>query len=194
MKIPDKITSFPEKIDDKHRYYVFAGVLLFIFLLDYLILMKPQLDALAKVNPQIKLLSEDLEKARNDKIRLPQYQKKVTDLKKKVGEINFKIRTKEEVPLILEKISNLADDSGIKIDQLMPITHDLELLLENNDKNYFALPIALEARGGYHAIGRFINMVELEDVFLLISGFKIAERQNSREHAFQLSLKAIVFE
>jgi len=194
MKINEKISALIEGMDEKQRYYVFAGALLLVFLLFYFVLMKPQLDSLSEISPKIKILEDDIVRTENNILRVPQFKEEVEKLKKDINLISYEIRSKEEVPLILENISKIANRNGVKIDQIMPITQDQEMLLEESDRRYFSLPILIEASAGYHDFGRFLNQIEAESNFLKVYSFAIASKVGSKSNVFKLTLSAIIYE
>lgn len=131
MNIADNITSTMEKMDIKVRYMLFVGILIVVFLLDFFVLMRPQLSALGKIKPEIEILSKNLNKLKDDVTRLQQYQNQVSTLNKKVDDVHLKIKSKEDIPLILEKISHIANKNKVKINQIMPNSANQAVLLEN---------------------------------------------------------------
>lgn len=193
-KINEKISDAVENMDDKTIYYILGGILLVIFLLDYFVLMRPQLATLTKITPEIKILSEDISKAKTDMQRLPQYKKQVAELEQKILAENLKMEAKEEVPLILEHLSEIALANDIKISQIMPNEIDSEIILENNERVYFALPIEIEARAGYHNFGKFINEIEKGEVALRVKTLSVASTNDKRQHSIKLTLESIVYE
>ncbi|MDO8581114.1 MAG: type 4a pilus biogenesis protein PilO [Candidatus Omnitrophota bacterium] len=188
------VSTLISNIDEKYRYYIGGGVLLFLFLLDYFIIMGPQLNNLTKMTPQCKLMEEDIQKAETDIQNKENYQKQVKDLSAKITEEDVKIRSKEEVPLTLEYISRLADENNIRIDQIKPNTAGQNKLLENKGRRYFAVPIVLEAKGGYHDVGKFLNQIESGDVFFNIKDFSMTSLGESKYHKIKLTLEAITYE
>lgn len=192
MKI--KISEFISKIDEKNQRYFLIGALLFIFLLDYFILMRPQLVTLTKINPEIKLLSRDIEKAQEDIGKLAFYQAEVKGLESQLAQTSQKVKSKEEVSLILEQISRLANQNNIRIDQIMPFMEEQKVLLEDTKRTYYALPIFVQAKSGYHDLGRFLNQLEKNDLFLYVTSFSIITGEDARTHALKMDLQAIVFE
>ncbi|MBP9854561.1 MAG: type 4a pilus biogenesis protein PilO [Candidatus Omnitrophica bacterium] len=183
-----------EKMDEKTIYIIFAAVLFSVFLLDYFVLMRPQLAALTKINPEIKILSDDIAKAKIDITKLDQYQKNVVELEEGIQKENKKVEPKEDVPLILEHISRLANKNGVKINQIMPNAVDSEIVLENNERVYYSLPIEVEAKAGYHNFGRFINAIENGDKFLRVKKLTMASMAGAKDHSVKLTLEAIVYE
>ena len=192
MKI--KVSELIGKIDEKNRHYFLIGALLFIFLLDYFILMRPQLVTLTKINPEIKLLSQDSEKAQEDIGKLGFYQTEVKRLESQLAQTSKTIKSKEEVSIILEQISRMANRNNIRIDQIMPSMEEQKVLLEDNKRTYYALPILVQAKSGYHDFGRFLNQMERNDLFLYVASFSIITGEDVRAHALKMNLQAIVFE
>lgn len=192
MKV--KISEFISKIDEKNRHFFLIGALLLIFLLDYFILMRPQLVTLTKVTPEIKLLSQDLGKAREDIQKLSFYQGEVKRLESQVAQISQTIKSREEVSIILEQISRMANQNNIKIDQIMPSIEGQKVLLEDKNRTYYSLPILVQASSGYHNFGRFLNQLEKNDLFLYVTSFSIISGEDARAHALKMNLQAIVFE
>lgn len=190
----EKISEKLKNLDEKNRYYIFGGILLCIFLLDYFIVMRPQLGALNKINPEIKLVRDDLKLAQSNIAGLKRFQDQTGELQADLDEINLKVKSREEVPLILETVSRLANESNIKIDQIMPVPEDQELLLESNVVEYYALPISIEGRSSYHNFGKFINSIENANIILNIAEFKIFSTSEKNLHKIALTIHAIVSE
>lgn len=193
-KISENISSVFDKIDGKNRYYIFIGILLAVFLLDYLLLMNPQLAALRKISPEIKIVSDQIKKVKEDVQKLDAYRADLEETAKKLDAAGLKVKSRHEVPVILERIASIAAETGVKIDQIMPDTLDQELLTENARRKYFDLPIYLEARSGYHNFGRFLNKIDQDDISLRVGAFTIAATDDRRHHTVKLTLKATVFE
>lgn len=182
------------KLSDQNRLYIFIGGLMFVFLFDYFILMRPQLATLAKISPENKVLSQDIQKADEDIQKLETYKAQVARLKAGIEEMNLKIKSKDEVPVILEHISLLADQNKVDVDQIMPASHDQQVLLEDNKRMYISLPVLVEARSGYHDFGRFLNDIEQDNILLGVRSFSVTATNDTQYHALRVSLEAIVFE
>ena len=141
IQIPEKIASVFTKLEGKNLYYVFVGVLVLVFLLDYFILMRPQLAALGKINPEIRTLSENINKAKEDIDKLNTYKADLERASKKFTEANVKVKSRDEISVILEYIAYVANDTGVKIDQIMPDMIAQEPLTQNDQRKYYDLPI-----------------------------------------------------
>jgi len=190
----EKLKSTLENMDEKTRYLIFGGILLFIFLIDYFLIMGPQLSTLNKITPEIKILKEDMTKTKQDFLRLAQYRIQLNKMTEQVEQMNLKIKTKDDMPFILGEISRMANDNNVKIDQIMPNMDGLETLLEQKDKIYYSLPIVIHAQGSYHNFGRFINNIEQANIFLNVKSFNIIGQKNPRFHSIKLTLSSVIYQ
>ena len=194
IKVPKQISAVFSKVDGKNRYYVFVGILFAVFLLDYFLLMSPQLSSLKKINPEIKAVSEKIMKAKEGIDKLNTYRADLQEASKKFTEANLKVKSRDEVSFVLEYIAYVASETGVKIDQIMPDTLSQELLTENNHRKYYDIPIYMEARSSYHDFGIFLNKIEQNDISLRIGTFSIVATNDTRQHAIKLTFKATIFE
>ncbi len=76
----------------------------------------------------------------------------------------------------------------------MPNTEEQKILLETDEKKYWAVPILVEIKTDYHRFGKILNQIENGDVLLIVDQFSIASNGNAPEHNIKLILKALVFE
>ena len=194
MKIPDKVLELFNNLDERSRNLALVGALIFILILDFFIIMRPQLRGLAKISPKIKTLANDLKTTKNDMKRVGQYQKEVESFRNKVDVARARIIAKEELPVILERISLIANESDVKINQIMPDVQDQKKLLATEDLIYYSLPIIIEARSGYHNFGRFLGKIEQNEVLLKVSTFNVSSVGDSHISDIRITLKAVVFE
>jgi Tfp pilus assembly protein PilO len=192
--IKDKIISFLNDTDERMRYLIFAGVLLLIFMLDYFILMKPQLTALTKIIPKNRILIQDINKTKEDIQRIPEYKKSIDQSREKLDKFGTRILSKRQLSVILERISKLANENNVLIDDLMPNMQSQEKILESPDRRYFTLPILIELRGGYHNFGKFLNQIEKAEIVFKVDSLTMTRTDDPQHLAIKLSLKTIVFE
>lgn len=179
----------------KYPFYATVGLLLILLLIDYFGILRFQLNTLMSLDTKTTKLSMELQTAKTDMQRMPRYRQEVVDRKNQVAEINRKVNSREDVPLVLENISRIANRNDVKIERIMPDTSSHKPVLQNNTGKYFSIPIIIEARSGYHDFARFLNQLEAEGVFLDIPQFTIAtNRGDSRKHVIKLTLHTVVFE
>lgn len=191
MKIPDQITNFiSEKLTEKNRYYVLIGVLLSVFVFDYLFLMMPQVRILLSLTPKTNNLLKDLKQAHYDIDHIKQYQAQVAELQNKMLINGTKILAREEIPVILENITKIASETSIKLNQMMPVKESQVLVLTTDEGKYYSLSILLSGRGGYHNIGRFFTRLENDKIFMSVIDFDItSHNEDQMHHAVNATIK-----
>lgn len=193
-KFLDPVLDRIGHLEKKYLNYFLGGALVFVFLLDYLILMRPQLGALMKVSPKIKLLSEQIQQTKEDFKKLNFYRKEVEVLEGQLITLREGLKAKAEIPLILERVSRIANNNHVRIDQLIPNMTIQDKLLENNKYLYFSLPIFVEGKAGYHDFARFINQLEQDDIFFDVKLFTVTAGQSTKKHNIRLTLNTIIEE
>ena len=190
-----KISNIVAKINEKNPYYLIIGVMVLLLVVDFFLFMHPQMKILMSLNPEITEMSRDIKTTENNIKRLPQYRTELTSLGAQIDVINEKIKSREEIPMILENISRIASLNGVRIDQIVPNTGVIESVLKNDKGEYFAIPIVLEAKSGYHDFGRFMNQLEEDISYFQVPSFMITTNAaNPRKHNIQLTINAVVFE
>lgn len=191
----DPIIERLKKLDPKYHYVILGGALLFVFLLNYFLLFRPLLGSLNKVNTQISELRSNLQDAKTDMARVGQNRDQLEKIRGQVNQVKVKIRSAQEVPLILEDISRIASAQGLKIDQLMPLKDQKVLLAKQKDVEYYALPILVQARSPFHDLGRWLAQLEEEKIFYGIGSLSItANPKDTMRHQVQVTIKAAIFE
>jgi len=190
-KIND-IVSFIKNADEKTRYYIFGGILVVILILDYLILMGPQIARFTKISGEIKSLRTQIELTKSNLLRLTQYREEVRQLNEDIEKGQIKIRSREGVPLILESISRIAGNSGVTIDQIIPNPGGQNEILQNDERKYYSLPINIIGKCDYHDLGRFLNALEKGDILFKVKTFNIISQRGMKTQDVEITLNTIV--
>jgi Tfp pilus assembly protein PilO len=98
----------------------------------------------------------------------------------------------KEISRLLEKISSTAKDEGVKISTINP--SELDPIKTGKDKvYYYALPISVKAKSGYHELASFISEVESGKRYLDVQGLKLQYNRNTpRKHDVRILIKTYV--
>jgi Tfp pilus assembly protein PilO len=195
MNLQKSITDFVEKIDDKQRYYIFAGLLLAVFLMDYLLLMRPQLAALAKITPETKILADDLSRTRANIKKIDRYRQQVDELQEKIEQTNLNIITRLQLPLVTRSLYTLAEKHNIDMDQVIQNPGEESEVLKVKDRVYYAWPFRMRVRSGYHDLGRFLHDLEYNTDYLLdVQTLSIVTGADPKTHQVELVLNVLYYE
>lgn len=168
----------------------------------------PLLRGIGKLNKDIAKEREDFKKADNLIKNKPQLEKRLETLNAKLGEYEKAIPPHTEMPNILQEIAGIASETKVKISKIEPLRSEKQAEAPKADKGrqpakqeadkkpksmYTEIPIQVEAKGGYHAIGEFINRIETADNVMSIGDIEIlANADDITNHSARLLIVAFV--
>jgi len=188
-----KILEAFNSLNEQARYSILGGVVVLVLLLDVFLLVLPQCGSIVDINDQIKTLSTDTAQVLTDKQRINQLKKSLDQTRSTLEAMNIKIRPLQEVPAILDTISRIANEYEVKIDKLVPQKQEQESLTQAEEGHYYALPIVIQARCGYHMFGRFLNKLENENLYFSLKDLVVQnDEKNPRTHLFTLTINIIL--
>lgn len=105
------------------------------------------------------------EKVNGILVEMKAIEKKSNDLKNKFPQ--------QETNSLINKISELAQNAGVKITSIQPVLDRDER--EAKEKNYIEIPFTLSLEATYHEIGKFLNRLETADIFFKINKLEFGE-------------------
>ena len=191
----NKIIESFNKLNDQARYGVLAGLVVLILVLDVFFLVLPQWGSINDISAQISKLTTDTQQVLVDRQRIGQLRKNLETDRLQLKMLSGKVRPVQEVPIILGIISRVANENGVKIDQLTPEKNLQESLKAAGEAKYYALPIVIKARCGYHMFGHFLNKLEGEDMYFIVKDFIIQnDGLEVNSHLFTLTIKVILLD
>jgi Tfp pilus assembly protein PilO len=192
--LPEQMTKMVSRINEKNPYLL-AGLLAGgISVAYYFLFLQNKINEINTVQTEISGLQQSGTSTKSDIDRLAQYETELKSLNEKGEKLKVMIKTKEEVPVILENVSKMADRNGVTIEQIMPDTDKGKVVLKNSEGKYIAVPIVIGARSGYHNFGRFMNQLETEGM-LTIPDFAIMTNDKDNDHhLIKLILHVTIFE
>ena len=106
----------------------------------------------------------------------------------KIESSEKKLPAEQEIPTLLEDLSNMARDSRIKILSIVPAMSYFDGDKSGNKSQiYREIPILITARSGYHQLGHFLNGLENADRFMKVVDIGIkADKASPKEHDVEL--------
>lgn len=189
----NKILGIFNGLNEKTRYLIAGGVVLLIILLDVFLLVLPQVGSIGDINQQISTLNTETQQVLTDKQRINQLKKNLDLTRQQWKALSAKVRPIQEVPIILGTISSIANEFGVKIEQLVPEKSKQVALTTSAEGKYYALPVVIKAHCAYHMFGRFLNKLENEDLFFIINDFIIQnDDKDLKMHSFALTIEIIL--
>ena len=164
-----------------------------IFILYFLIFLKPSVTKLFSVIPKVRQRRIEMKVVTGDLEHRNKLELKIKNLEKKEDAYEKSFSKEKEIPMLLENLSKIAKSSGVKISGIKPINGSpLRKPQEaEKEKDYQEVPIAVTAQSGYHELGKFINKLENDTRFMQVSDIKIeANDKNPRRHDIEFVVYA----
>jgi len=150
----------------------------------------PQVAGVFKLTGDTGNMRSDLKSARTV---IKGFEKLNTDLKErgqKVESYEKQLPAEQEIPALLENLSNMAKESDIKIVGIVPAMPKVKDD-KSVDKNqiYREIPILITAKSGYHELGQFLNKLENADRFMKVVDIDIrASASTPNKHDVELMI------
>ena len=195
INIGEEVSKLISKINEKNPYLIVgigAGIILIGF---YFIFFQAKFKEITILSAEMGNLRQTLEQTQSNLQRVNQYNKERANLNQKIENFSKKIKSKDEIPGALEKLSRLAAQNGVKIEQMMPDEAHSEVVLKNEEGHFISIPVVIGARSSYHDYGRFVDKLEDAGIFLGISDFGIMTNSaDSNKHLVKMVLRLIIFE
>lgn len=179
--------------DAKYIYALIAGVIVAFVLVDVFLLMMPEVRWVAALGKKVGQLNTDITTLEINVQRLPLFEKQLEESRVQLKDIERMIHRKNDIPMVLKRISSAANETGVKIDQMIPQKDDKPALIKAADGHYTVQTIFIGAKSGYHEFGRFLAMLENERVFWKADDVVIkADESDMRRPSFRMSMKIIM--
>lgn len=140
---------------------------------------RPAIRASNNLTKQISQTRENLAKSEALIARKPQIDNQLVSFKAKLEDIKSALPLYSEMPNILQDISRFASESRIKIIRIEPVRQErltkqaAQAEVGRTPLIYAEVPIKIEAKGGYHSLGAFINKIENAKNFMSVADLDI---------------------
>ena len=134
----------------------------------------------AKQQVDLRKIQVQLNEARKLKEDIGRHRQDAEKWGKVVDLFQERLPEEREIPRLLEKFENLGSDIGLSV--------ELSQMNPERDTNKETIPYKVVARGDFHQIVTFINLLEREQRYLKISDLNIGPEENGvSETSFTLS-------
>ena len=176
---------------EKQKLYVLFGIFAIAGIMFYYnLLLKPQFAKFLVINREFGVIKARLKSAETLIVNEVRIKKQHENLSTEVAVLEERFPSQGEISSLLGDFSRVAESSGVKILRVKPLEDVNEVAGANG--LYSEFPILIEARGGYHQLGGFINRLENMDRFIRIEDIDIKTRTGDpRRH--DIKLRAATF-
>jgi len=172
-----------------------SAIALFLY---FNFLLLPQIGRVADLLNKTSKVSIDLRKAKADIAKIPEFKKAIDSYKEKVDSYETKLPVENEIPVLLESLSNMANNSRVKIIGITPMTvsafqKDQKVQSKEKERIYKEIPILVSAKSGYHELGAFLNDLENSDRFMKVADIDMkANKASPKKHDAELIILTYV--
>lgn len=170
-----------------------AMVCIGIIVAYYFIFLTPVVSKLSYLLRESSKVQTNINKAELTMKALPKVKSEIEQLRSKEAFYGTKLPREEEFPAVLESLSTMARDTGVKITKILPMK---DLKAAQKDARlaiYNQQAILVDAQCGYHELGTFIAELENAERFMEVSDIRIeAGGVNPKRHNIQLIVKTFI--
>lgn len=165
-------TALTDFINSRNPREKIMFVFLFIaavFAIDYILLVQPIVNLFMNELPLQKSLKAELVELKEDQKNKENIQKNYVELKTRFEEILATFIENDQVPELLENLSKIASDAGVRIVTIKPSPESTV----DSIPGFSLLPIEMTASSGTHALGNFLYRLESDKMFYRVEGLSI---------------------
>jgi type IV pilus assembly protein PilO len=192
MPVQIDIKSLVESLKkDRKKMLIACGAVACAALAAYFtLLLRPQAASLFTTMAKVGRMKADLKKAESDVAGIDKLKASIQSYSEKMESYGALLPTEGQMPALLESLSEMARGSGMKISGLAPVQ---EPAAAPGSRTYRPIPITINARAGFHELGKFLASVESSGRFMKISDISIrTNRASPRKHDVDLVVTAYV--
>jgi len=177
-----KIDDYLNKVQLDNKKLILIGLICVIVIyIDYSFVLGPQVSAVNSARNKIKKISADLNAFEQESSGEPSL-----NGADRSGVLKKELIAQDELPRLLEEISQAANKNNVRIMQIAPVKEAKQASAAGPK----AMIIKLELISRYHDLGSFVNDLENSSKFLMLTGLKIKrEPADTTKENVSLELK-----
>lgn len=174
--------DFKNQDRQKTILMMLVGLVILVAYINFL--LKPAIAGLSEINPDLSKRLQEIERAEYWIGKRPALEEQLKELKSKISHHGSMLSKEEEIPSLLEELSDMAHESDVAIIGIKP---ERIVTPEGEGLPFREVPISIKARCGYHRLGKFISILEnAERIFAVKDIEIIGKPQSPRRHDVSL--------
>ena len=181
-------------IKEKDKQIVYSVIFAVIIIMDLIFILGWQWRSLINSYKEASERKQDIVAFESDIRNLEANKKEIIILVEKIKSMELLIIDEIDVSALVENISNLANSSGVKINQIKPVIDNNDpKFLQTEDAKFGEIEIQIIAKADFHQLGNFISKIESAKNFLKLFSLEIVtDNRNYFVQNISLSLKSFV--
>jgi Tfp pilus assembly protein PilO len=182
----DFLTNFLNTRAPREKLTFVAFGAVFLLFLDFFFWLSPVVKTLTRTVPMLSSLSTELAELKDDKKNENAIRQKWESVHQELTEKEKGFEVSNQLPALLESLSKLAGESGVRITSLKPV----EASPPMSQKLYFSVPVEIHATAGAHELGNFLSRLESEPSFFKVTNLKIMSTTTDfRRHSVEMMVE-----
>ncbi|MFH1202620.1 MAG: type 4a pilus biogenesis protein PilO [Candidatus Omnitrophota bacterium] len=150
--------------------------------------MRSQITSIFSLNSQRMKLNRDITAAKTEIAQINRLKEQYKNLEESINQGQKWFISEEEIPSLLENVSSIANNTDVKIMQIKPL-QKRQIDVAGKSQDFSPLSIYIIAQAGYHQLGRFLNQLHDNKVFMKTSELDILpDAKNYLRHNIKLVL------
>ena len=193
MKVDIESVLAALKMKDRKKLVVLA-VSALLLIVDVIFVAIPQVRDLITRSAEIRALGAEIKAVKDDAAKMESYSRALADYERMASSDKARLLSQEqEIPGLIEEISAMARESGVKIIGIRPMRMQNVIKTVGGDVSR-DVPIQISAKSGYHEIGEFVGRIENAGKFMKIADLKMrSNRASPRRHDAELLISVYLF-
>jgi len=149
---------------------VMLSITLILVVVFYFFVYQKQAEAIVAVNAELKVVRENLAKARETEKNIEQLREEARKMDLLVNLFEQRLPERREIQRLIQSFESLGSQLGLRV--------QLEALPTILDQTKETIPYKITATGNFHQIVGFINLLEKDTRYLKISDLSIGEQSD----------------
>ena len=166
------MAKFAINLKDTKQMAVIAALIGFVALYLYVnYLLLPQIHSVARSYDKVRKIRGQVKIAERAVSEIEGLKKQVAKYQGKIESYERMLPAEQEIPKLLGDLSEMAKTSGVKIVGITPFQPKQEA--QSVERIYQEKPILINAKSGYHELGKFLADLENADRFMEVVDINI---------------------
>ncbi len=185
----ERFNAFLAAREPREKQLIALFMVAILLAVDYLVFIGPVMGSLARTTPELGRLKMEYKALREDEINREEIEKNWRISHERLQGIENGFVSGDEIPGMLEELSKLASDNGVRLLSLKP--DEVTLPAGKKNRSYASVPIKITALAGTHELGRFLAQLETSPTTFKVTDIKITVNPlEPRRHGIDIDLQA----
>ncbi|HTL70431.1 MAG TPA: hypothetical protein VL404_03975 [Candidatus Eisenbacteria bacterium] len=187
----EKAVNTINAMNAREKTMIIGFAALLVIALDYWVLIRPITQVFGTTLPELAGVESQAEGLRADKRNKDLIGRSWEETHQDLLKREKSFIAPDELPRLLENLSELAQNSGVKILTLIPV--EIAPSAAAGDSRYRKAAIRLSAMAGTHEFGRFLANLEGGTTYFRVTNLSIKDTPDLRRHQMELDLELYTY-